>query len=78
MDSEDFETQELTSSESTSIEQRQNLLQQKQLEAQTIQHSLSAYIEELCEEYEVDVSRVVSMKNGKLLLEPKDSSESSE
>jgi len=78
MENEDFETQELTSSESTSIEQRQSLLQQKQLEAQTIQHSLSAYIEELCEKYDVDVSRVVSMKNGKLLLEPEDSSESSE
>jgi len=74
-DETDFETEELTQSETTNVDYRKQLLTKKQQEAAVIEHSLSNYIQELCEKYEVDVSRVVDVQNGKLLLKKKDGSE---
>jgi len=75
MTDEEFDTVELTSSETQSVDSIKSVLSQKQIELQSLQSQLSQLIKQFCEEYEVDVSRVQGVRNGMLLLEQKDGSD---
>jgi len=75
MTDEEFDTVELTSSETQSVDSIKSVLSQKQIELQSLQSQLSQLIEQFCEEYEVDVSRVQGVRNGMLLLEQEDGSD---
>jgi len=75
MTDEEFDTVELTSSETQSVDSIKSVLSQKQIELQSLQLQLSQLIEQFCKEYEVDVSRVQGVRNGMLLLEQEDGSD---
>jgi len=75
MTDEEFDTVELTSSETQSVDSIKSVLSQKQIELQSLQSQLSQLIEQFCEEYEVDVSKVQGVRNGMLLLEQEDGSD---
>jgi len=75
MTDEEFDTVELTSSETQSVDSIKSVLSQKQIELQSLQSQLSQLIEQFCEEYEVDVSRVQGVRNGMLLLEQENGSD---
>jgi len=77
MTDEEFDTVELTSSETQSVDSIKSVLSQKQIELQSLQSQLSQLIEQFCEEYEVDVSRVQGVRNGMLLLEKENDSQKS-
>jgi hypothetical protein len=74
-DDQDFDTVELTSSETQTVDSIKSVLNQKQIELQSVQTQLSQTIEQLCEKHEVDVSRVKGVRNGMLLLEKENDSQ---